>query len=1411
MGNMVEGARMKALQLSEEFGNAIATPFAPSASQRSIKKKRKTPVVQPKVRTRPHDQPGSSQAANASPAAMNPNPTPRKTLQFEKEKETETGKEETEAEMEKEQVRSCGEHGESDAATVVDASDKGKGATIKAKAAASPKEATSPQANSDSKPKPQPEGKGKGKGKRKAAAFASDSSSSDIEPRATRRSKQQASAAAAKVEAEDADAKATAEAAKVAAAAEEEENRMARQKRPRRAATFITEEEQLAEAMRLSRLSLSRETASASGANSAAPETSRRSGRRRIANQPPPLEKAAMSKPPCQSNYAPAHGIPTAATGSRANTVPSSKQASGITQGNRKSVGKKATDLPPSPASTALLPGQEEQEEQKEPEEQEEEGGALVASEMLAANADADVEMKSEMPALALLPNGEAEHVESQEEDGQDMEEDEEEPLAGSEPMFDFPSERQDTAALETQAEMIVSSNDDEKEEGDEDGAVSNDKGDDGGVGSASMEVSVAGHALSPARNPSIARIKAGSARRRPPPKAIDDDDDDSTEDDNAHQPNAPAAAPKGRRRKSRPLQPIKKKLSRSIESSSSSSASSAEEKEEEGLSESDKELTCIDNDEVQVVAEKSPQRSSSGVAAAAATVASSPSRSRNSIAERTAAVLSDSSDSSDGESLPVIAGLSSKVQVPKPGNAAEATTLADAAARSPASPAETLDPADTLDSQSRAADDGKKGNEDVEPNEDDDEATAALAVEADFLLRTSQSPRHVDHEGAAAVNGRHDENVVDGGAMDGASSANGRLPTTASPAFPSPSLLNQATSVAGAGTLRTAEEDDEPQSAFLLDDDNTLVSAVPEKVNEQDSPVFRPLAESKQHDDESQDLMESFSLRPAEDANSSPASAAPPPVDSIATLAANHAPKDVFKTPRSTATSAHSSAVGSGKIEKVVESPNEERMAERLATLQMQLGGETDTELVLEAEAQGLTDVRNSHHTDSLATMQSLDEEASSHSHSSHSSHSHSSHSHSHSHSSHDLETPTDEPAVLEAELARLGARLGIANTQQANDALRMAGEEPISPLADSSSTVADGSSANLASLREETEDGPAIEQLQQSEMVYAEETQQTEVEEMHGSSAALRAGEEAAAGPESPGSYAAATAIPAAPAQHHTAFAPSCKVLISGIDQRKEGAMWQRFRRVLSTVGGEWCNPDDLPVPFDEDWFNANVTHMIVLTDENHHVKKQTMKLLHGVAAGKWVLGTTWVRECIAANALVPEEPFEVVGFDGEAVDGPQKFRLREHGTLPLSGTVLHVEGEMDTETSSTRKDYESLARYAGANVVSEHPGVADVHDPESTTVVVLSDIGPENRRQSKYMAVEPAYLMDAVLDYNTPDPENYDIDAVEDEEEEEDEDEDAASGTTAFAAADATAANIDGGFDVSEDVMASSPPLF
>lgn len=104
---------------------------------------------------------------------------------------------------------------------------------------------------------------------------------------------------------------------------------------------------------------------------------------------------------------------------------------------------------------------------------------------------------------------------------------------------------------------------------------------------------------------------------------------------------------------------------------------------------------------------------------------------------------------------------------------------------------------------------------------------------------------------------------------------------------------------------------------------------------------------------------------------------------------------------------------------------------------------------------------------------------------------------------------------------------------------------------------------------------------------------------------------------------------------------------------------------------------------------FFSSKVTHLIVSVNKStNQLLEYTIKFVQAVAAGIWVLNFQWIEECIAANRLVPEGPYEV--YDVSGASGPKASRLTRHINPLLKGFRIFATNDF---VSTSKKEVEVI----------------------------------------------------------------------------------------------------------------------
>ncbi|KAF7285015.1 hypothetical protein GWI33_012330 [Rhynchophorus ferrugineus] len=113
----------------------------------------------------------------------------------------------------------------------------------------------------------------------------------------------------------------------------------------------------------------------------------------------------------------------------------------------------------------------------------------------------------------------------------------------------------------------------------------------------------------------------------------------------------------------------------------------------------------------------------------------------------------------------------------------------------------------------------------------------------------------------------------------------------------------------------------------------------------------------------------------------------------------------------------------------------------------------------------------------------------------------------------------------------------------------------------------------------------------------------------------------------------------------------------------------------------------------------FTPKVTHLIVAVDEKGQLKSHTAKFLLAVAAGIWVVRWEWVINCLKMNAIVSEEPYEVLDISG--VPGPQMSRLTKIKNPLFQEYIFFC---APTFSTISINDIENIVKMLGGEIADE-----------------------------------------------------------------------------------------------------------
>ncbi|KAJ0966527.1 hypothetical protein J5N97_023444 [Dioscorea zingiberensis] len=132
--------------------------------------------------------------------------------------------------------------------------------------------------------------------------------------------------------------------------------------------------------------------------------------------------------------------------------------------------------------------------------------------------------------------------------------------------------------------------------------------------------------------------------------------------------------------------------------------------------------------------------------------------------------------------------------------------------------------------------------------------------------------------------------------------------------------------------------------------------------------------------------------------------------------------------------------------------------------------------------------------------------------------------------------------------------------------------------------------------------------------------------------------------------------------------------------------------------------------------------VTHVIASTNDEGACSR-TFKVLMAILCGKWVLNINWVKACMEAGKLIPEEPYEISLDIYGCSDGPKTGRLRILQKLPklFTGSSFYFSGYF---SPSLQRNLEALIIIAGGTILDKNtiPVSDDSNSPQCLSEIYI-----------------------------------------------------------------------------------------
>ncbi|XP_076439519.1 BRCA1-associated RING domain protein 1-like [Babylonia areolata] len=128
--------------------------------------------------------------------------------------------------------------------------------------------------------------------------------------------------------------------------------------------------------------------------------------------------------------------------------------------------------------------------------------------------------------------------------------------------------------------------------------------------------------------------------------------------------------------------------------------------------------------------------------------------------------------------------------------------------------------------------------------------------------------------------------------------------------------------------------------------------------------------------------------------------------------------------------------------------------------------------------------------------------------------------------------------------------------------------------------------------------------------------------------------------------------------------------------------------------------------------------VTHVVSSVNADGQCPR-TLKYLHAILGGKWIVSIDWVSVCLEYGQKVSEEPFEVPGSSTHPNSAaPSKARVNRKLQLPglFDGCQIYLHGSF-TRLPPSRAELSELLHLGGARLLTREPRLANLDEYDIT----------------------------------------------------------------------------------------------
>ncbi|KAL8567849.1 hypothetical protein ACOMHN_058971 [Nucella lapillus] len=190
--------------------------------------------------------------------------------------------------------------------------------------------------------------------------------------------------------------------------------------------------------------------------------------------------------------------------------------------------------------------------------------------------------------------------------------------------------------------------------------------------------------------------------------------------------------------------------------------------------------------------------------------------------------------------------------------------------------------------------------------------------------------------------------------------------------------------------------------------------------------------------------------------------------------------------------------------------------------------------------------------------------------------------------------------------------------------------------------------------------------------------------------------------------------------------------------------------------------------------DDYCSEVTHVISSVNNSGQCPR-TLKYLHAVLGGKWIVSMDWISICVEYGQKVCEEPFEVPGSSTHPhSNAANKARINRKLQLPglFDGCQVYLHGSF-SRLPPSKPELTDLLHLGGAHLLTREPRLANLDEYEVTVpyhaapggniadcgIFIVHDGGSKapTVHAHRIRAVPASWIIECIATFSLPEPDS------------------------------------------------------